>query len=335
VAVIRSTPAAATVAAFLGIVLLGGGNGVAVRFSNQELAPFWGATVRFAIAAAVLLVIVALRSVPLPRGPALTGSVLYGALGFGGAFGFIYWGLVRTPAGLGQVILALVPLLTFLLAVTQGLELFRRQSLAGALIALVGIAIVFGEEVGGGAPLASLLAVLAAAVCMAESNVVVKRFPKCHPVANNAIAMSTGAAILLAVSLVAGEPHVLPSQARTWAAVAYVSLAGSAAVFSLFLFVIGRLTASATSYVMLLMPLVTVSLGAALAGESITPAFLVGGAFVLAGVYVGAFAPPISGLLRLPARSGMTPAMRPGAAGDAALDARPAASSGPIQPGCA
>jgi drug/metabolite transporter (DMT)-like permease len=328
-------PAAATVAAFLAIVLLGGGNGVAVRFSNQELAPFWGATLRFGIAAIVLLVIVALRRVPLPRGSALAGSLLYGVLGFGGAFGFIYWGLVRTPAGLGQVILALVPLLTFLLAVAQGLEPFRRQSLTGALIALVGIAIVFGERVGAGAPLGSMLAVLAAAVCMAESNVVVKRFPKCHPVANNAIAMSTGAAILLVVSVVAGEPHVLPTEMRTWTAVVYVSLAGSAAVFSLFLFVIGRLTASATSYVMLLMPLVTVSLGAALAGESITSAFLAGGVFVLAGVYVGAFAPPISGLLPVPARSAIPPTTRTRAALNAALVPTPVASSTPVQPGCA
>lgn len=332
---IRITPAAATITAFLAIVLLGGGNGVAVRFSNQELAPFWGATLRFGIAAIVLLVIVAVRRVPLPRGSALTGSLLYGVLGFGGAFGFIYWGLVRTPAGLGQVILALVPLVTFLLAVVQRLERFRRQSLAGALIALAGIAVVFDERVGAGAPIESMLAILAAAVCMAESNVVVKRFPKCHPVANNAIAMSTGAAILLAVSLVAGEPRVLPAEARTWTAVAYVSLAGSAAVFSLFLFVIGRWTASATSYVMLLMPLVTVSLGAALAGESITPVFVAGGAFVLAGVYVGAFAPPISIPGRIAARPGVGAASRAGTDGDAALLSAPVGSSNPVQPGCA
>src|SRR5713101_3715030 len=135
----------ATTVAFLSVVLLGGINGVAVRFSNLELAPFWGATLRFGIAAIVLLGIVRLGRVPLPRGAALTGSLLYGIFGFAGAFGFIYWGLVETPAGLAQVILALVPLLTFLFAVAQGLERFRRQSLAGALIALIGIAIVFGE----------------------------------------------------------------------------------------------------------------------------------------------------------------------------------------------
>jgi drug/metabolite transporter (DMT)-like permease len=127
---------------------------------------------------------------------------------------------------------------------------------------------------------------------MAESNVIVKRFPKCHPTANNAIAMGVGSAILLALSLVAGELHTLPSAIQTWLAVGYVSLVGSVVVFSLFLFVIARWTASATSYVMLLMPLVTVVAAALLAGESVSPAFLVGGALVLAGVYGGAFAAP-------------------------------------------
>jgi drug/metabolite transporter (DMT)-like permease len=97
--VIRSTPDPTTAAAFLAIVLLGGGNAVAVRFSDHELAPLWGATLRFGIAAIVLLAIVGLRRIPLPRGGALMGSALYGSFGFAGAFGLIYWGLsTRRPA---------------------------------------------------------------------------------------------------------------------------------------------------------------------------------------------------------------------------------------------
>ena len=217
---IGTTADKATLAAFLGIVVLGGGNGVAVRFSNHELAPFWGATLRFGIVALVLLAVVLIRRVPFPRGAAFTGSVLYGTLGFAGALGFIYWGLVKAPAGASQVILAVVPLLTLLFALLQGLEQFRAQGLAGALLALVGIAVVFGERAGSGVPVPSMLAVLAGAACMAESNVVVKRLPKCHPVANNAVAMGAGALILLIVSVLAGETHGLPGDAKTWSAVA-------------------------------------------------------------------------------------------------------------------
>jgi len=61
------------------------------------------------------------------------------------------------------------------------------------------------------------------------------------------------------------------------------------AMFALFVFTMQRWTASAVSYVTLLMPLVTVVLAAVLTDEQITPSFVVGGAVILGGVYVGAF----------------------------------------------
>ena len=281
----------ATLAAFAAVVLLGGGNGVSVRFSDRELAPFWGATIRFGLAAAVLMGVVLVARISLPRGRALLGSVLYGLFAFAGAFGLIYWGLVETPAGLGQIILALVPLLTLLLAVVQRQEPFRWRGLFGALIAIVGIAIVFGGRVGTAVPIVSALAVVAAAACMAESNVVVKHFPKSHPVATNAVAMATGAAILFGATLLTGEPMTTPARTETWIAIGYLALIGSVAVFSLFLYVIARWSASVSSYVMLLMPLVTVALSAVLDHEAVTAGYLIGGPLVLVGVYIGAFAP--------------------------------------------
>ena len=43
-------PSTATLAAFLVSTVIFGSNFVAVRLSNQELAPFWGAALRFAVA---------------------------------------------------------------------------------------------------------------------------------------------------------------------------------------------------------------------------------------------------------------------------------------------
>jgi drug/metabolite transporter (DMT)-like permease len=323
-----------TVAAFAAIVAFGGVNGVAVRYSDRELAPLWGAAIRFGLASALLFGLVVVRRTPLPRGRALTGSLLYGLLGFAGAFGLIYWGLVQTPAGVGQIILALVPLLTYLFAIAQGLERSRWQNLAGALLAMLGIALVFGDRIGAAGPTTSLLAILGAAACMAAANVVLKQFPKCHPVANNAIAMGMGTAILLVLSLIAGEPHGMPTQAQTWAAVGYLALIGSVGVFSLFLYVIARWSASATSYVMLLMPLVTVAVAAALTSEAITTAYLAGGALVLGGVYVGAFAPA----LRTPIGARPIPPSGDGMAANAKIpEPSSAQREGPgvVTPGCA
>ena len=68
---------------------------------------------------------------------------------------------------------------------------------------------------------------------------------------------------------------------------AYLIGPGSIAVFVLVLYVLARWTASATSYAFLLFPLVAIVFGALLLGEPIRTSFLLGGAIVLAGVYIG------------------------------------------------
>src|SRR5215211_7433705 len=105
---------AAALAAFLAESLLAGGNAVGVRYSNRELAPLWGGGLRFALAAAVLGLAMASLRVALPRGRALAGAVVFGALNFGGAFALAYYSLVELHAGLGQTLLAIVPLATLL-----------------------------------------------------------------------------------------------------------------------------------------------------------------------------------------------------------------------------
>jgi drug/metabolite transporter (DMT)-like permease len=292
-----------TLIAFAAIVLIGGMNAVGIKYSNAELAPFWGAALRFGLAALILGAIVVYRRLPAPRGKALVGSVLYGLLNFGVSYAAAYWGLQTAPAAMAMIVLALVPLLTLFLAVLHGLERFRAKGALGAIVALAGIAIIFGDGLSADpALLLPIIAFFIGALAIAETNVIVKLLPRSHPVVNNSLAMAVGAALLLVISLVAGEPMALPSQPVAIAAVAYLVLVGSIALFMLFLYVIERWTASSTSYTLLIMPLVTLVGGAALLGEEIRPIAVVGGALVLLGVYVGAFNPslrwPLPGLLR-------------------------------------
>ena len=177
-------------ACFVAGALLAGGNGVSIRFSNRELAPLWGAGLRFSLAAALLLVVMAVLRLPFPRGRALTGALLYGALNFGAAFALAYYALVRLHAGLGQTLLALVPLATLLLAVAQRQERLRAAAVIGTLLALAGVAVISQGSVGASVPLASLLAAVASAVCIAQAAVLVRRFPPVHPVTMNAVGMT-------------------------------------------------------------------------------------------------------------------------------------------------
>ena len=278
-------------AAFVVGSVLAGGNAVGVRFSNRELEPLWGAGLRFSLAAALLVAVIAALRLALPRGRALTGALLYGALNFGASFAFLYYGLVRVHAGLGQTLLALVPLATLLLAVLQRQERFRVAAVVGSLLALGGIALMSRAPLQEGVPLLSLLALLGGAVCFAQAAVLVRRFPPVHPVTMNAVGMAAAAALLLAGSLVAGEARGLPERSATWAAVGYLVVVGSVLVFVLYLTVLRHWTASRAAYTFVLIPIVTVALSAWLDDEPVRVGLVIGGLLVLGGVYVGALRP--------------------------------------------
>ncbi|MDP8927577.1 MAG: hypothetical protein M3O70_03120 [Actinomycetota bacterium] len=80
-----------------------------------------------------------------------------------------------------------------------------------------------------------------------------------HPAAMNIIAMGVGGGVLLlALSVVTGETFTVPREAVTWGAQGYLVLAGSIGVFWLYVFVLRGWTASAASYQLVLIPLVTV-----------------------------------------------------------------------------
>jgi drug/metabolite transporter (DMT)-like permease len=279
-----------TLAAFALLVLLAGGNAVGVKVATDELDPLWGAGARFGAAGLIFAVLMALRRVSIPRGGALLGSVLYGVLGFGAAFGLAFIAIPMTGAGAGQLLLGLVPLLTLILAPMHGLEPFRLRAVIGSLIALAGVAILAADRISMDVPLQGIALGFAVALLFAESGVVVKLTPRADPVATNAIGMLVGTAVLLPISLLAGERWALPTQQDTWAAMIYLVLAGSVAVFWLYVFVLRRWTASAASFEFLLIPLATIPFSALLTGEVITPIMLLGGALILVGVYFGAFA---------------------------------------------
>jgi drug/metabolite transporter (DMT)-like permease len=286
---IAPRPDRATLLAFAGVVLCGGLNTIAVKQTVAELAPEWGAALRFLAAGIIFAGLTAVRTRTFPRGRALGGALFYGAIGFGAAFGLIYPALRQVPAGTAAVVIALSPLATYGLAVAQRQERFRPRALIGALVALAGIGLVFVEQLGAAVPLAALLMVAVGMVSLSEAAIIVKWVPRSDPFATNAVAMLTAGVLLLLASLALGEPQVIPTRMATWIALGYIIVFGSVVMFGLYLYGLARWSASAMSYSTLLLPFVSVTVATLLTGEAFSIAFFVGGLVMLAGVYIGAF----------------------------------------------
>lgn len=282
---------ALTLGAFAVAVTLGAGNFVGVRFSNTELASFWGAALRFGLAASIFIVTAVVLRLAWPRGRDLWLTVVYGALSFALFDALMYWALVRVSAGVATVVMAIVPLATVLLAAAQGLERLRFRGGAGAVLACAGIVWMITGPQELVLPVGALVAMLGTAASVAQAVIIGKRDAGNHPAVTNAVGMVVGVVLLLALSTVAGETWALPRQTEVIVAVAYLVILGSGGLFVLVLLIVRRWTASASSYLFVLFPVVTMVLDAWLTDEPITAQALTGALLVMAGVWFGALSP--------------------------------------------
>lgn len=274
--------------AFLVGAVLSAGNPISVKFSNVELDPFWGATLRFTFAAALMLVVMAVLRLSFPRGRALLGAVLYGVFNFGLAFACLFYALVELGAGFLQILLAVIPLITLLLVVVHRLERLRAAAVAGAVIAFVGVLLMSQVALGSNISITTVLVAMGAAFCLAEGAVLVRVFPPEHPVSLNAVGMVVGAVILFIGSLLAGNDLVVPRLAATWLAMAYMVVIGSGVVFVLWVYVLKRWDASRAAYNFVLIPPITLLFSHWITGEEVGVNLVFGGLVILIGVYIGA-----------------------------------------------
>jgi drug/metabolite transporter (DMT)-like permease len=267
-----------TLFAYLLIILLGGSNSVAIRFSNQELAPFWGAFLRFAGATVIYWAILVVRRMKLPSLRDSLILAIVGFLGTGVSFALLYWALQSVPVGFATVVISTSPLFTLAFAVLHRIEKFRIQSLVGGLIAIGGLILAVNAQPGGTNLLPAILALVFGSLVAAEGNVILKMYSlQSDPVIINALSFTAGAIFLGAASIAAGEAHHLPVTVPARTAVVYLILIGSVIMFNLYIHVLTRWSASATASVVLFFPLVATVLAALLANEPVTLPFVVGG----------------------------------------------------------
>ncbi|HEX2196218.1 MAG TPA: DMT family transporter, partial [Actinomycetota bacterium] len=180
-------PDRVTLGAFAGAVAIGGSNFVAVKFSNEDLEPLFGAGIRFGSAALLLLAWMRVQRLAMPRGRAATGAATYGLLAFGVSYGLLYYALQGLSPGTAAVFMASTPLITLVLAVLHRQEAFTTRGLAGGLLAVAGLALISVDSIGGDLRATYLLAALLGTVAVAESSVLVKGFPQAHPITTNAV----------------------------------------------------------------------------------------------------------------------------------------------------
>jgi len=250
------------VVAYVVCALVWGTTWFAIRVSIRAdgYPTYEAVALRFGIAAVVLLAICAIgRLAPRPHSRAQwTWLVVAGVLDAAGYL-LVYLGEETVSGGLAAVIFGVQPLILATLLWVTGMEPVRPGAIAGAIVSILGVAIIFRDraEVSTGQALGVALIIGSVACSTAYSMVMKRHAEHVHPVVATTIFLTVTAIVLGAVVLVRGPaPLAVPALAPTLAIV-YLAIFGSVIAFATYFWLLRRLSLMAISSLVFVFPLVS------------------------------------------------------------------------------
>lgn len=273
--------------AFFGCGLIWGSTFLVISIGNDTLPPMWAAAIRLALASLVLGGIAAALRHPFPRGEALKAAVLFGMFQFGVNMPLLYWGEVTVPSGIAAVLFATVPLSSSLITRAFGMERLNRLKIAGALVAIAGVAFIGGASTAGFSHTAGVLAILAAATVAGLGTTLLKRGPRQSPFAATAVGHAVGLPICLVASALVGERWSLPQTPAAWWPILYLVLAGSTGAFAMLAYLLHHWPVTRVAFISVLTPVTALILGAVVRHEPLSPKAMAGTLLVFAGLALG------------------------------------------------
>ena len=253
------------------------------------------ASLRFTIAASVLGVLWMLgRIEPTPHKRRtfvwLAIAGLFNACGYA----LVYRAEESVPGSIAAVLFGLYPLATAALATITRTEAVSRSQLGGAVIALVGVALIFSDRLAISAQQAVGIVMLLGAVCCASVyGVIIKREGKdLNPLASTAVFLSVTALGLWVAAPAFGEiippwpPPLKPSLA-----ILYLAIFGSLIAFASYFYLLKHISLMASTTLVFIQPMIAVAVDAMFERHAnLKPLTFLGMAVVLAGVLLSVIA---------------------------------------------
>ena len=280
------------------LALLWGSSYLFIKVAVAEIPPVTLIALRVLGATIFLLLVMGARSEKLPRDPQtwrmlLTQSVFNSI----GAWTILAWGQQYVESGLASVLNSTSPIFVFLItALVTRHEALGGRKLAGAVLGLMGVALIVGVDVlrGLGNQVAGQIACLVGAALYAGAAIYGKRFSHISAVATATGTMIWASVVLVPLAMVLDRPWTLaPSLIALAATVILSVLCTGVALLIYFRLVrtLGSMGVASQSY---LRAVIGVILGLVFLGETFTLPVAAGLCAAIAGV----------ALINWPARKG-------------------------------
>ncbi len=282
---------------FLYLCVIWGTNWLAMKAGTAEVPPGLFSGLRWSVAGAILLAVLALRGDPVRVPPRLWGRIVWVSVMMIPLNAVIMlYGLRYVSSGLAAVLnSALTPIAMVGFAAMMGQERFSARHLGALAVGVAGVLVLYGPKAAVGA-LDTLEVLGAAGVILGNlaycwSSVSARPLmgvlPPVHLVA---ITNFTGGAVLLVFAL-AFEPGALRAARLDWSGVAWLSwwyllLPASLGATIIYFRLMRDWGAAKVGTYAFISPVVAVLLGVFVAGEHVGPVDLLGMAMMLGAAYL-------------------------------------------------
>jgi len=279
------------IALLAALCLIWGSTWLAIKIGLEDVPPFLGAAIRFAIASTILFTLSRLQRVPFPRSRrAHLGLLALGLNSFAMSYGVVYWAEQILPSGLTAVLFATHPLLVLVLAhlVIESERITMRRA-AGVVLGFAGVVFVFRSDLGVADPRAgfAMLVLMLSPLAAATSNVAIKRWgARMHVYNLTTLPMAYGSVVLFLISFLTEDPAAARWTPSAVGSILFLAVCGSVIAFVVFYSLLKRVAVSSLALISYIFPVVAVALGWVVLGERLDPIAGVGTAAVVLGIAI-------------------------------------------------
>ncbi|MGA8904947.1 MAG: DMT family transporter [Candidatus Bathyarchaeia archaeon] len=279
---------------FSALCIIWGSTWLGIKIGLEFLPSFLFAGLRFATATVALLVLAKILHARMPRDHSSWNVMLFlGAFQISLPYALVFWGEEFISSGLSAVLFATLPFFVAIFAHILTSEKLTRIKTAGIILSFFGLVAIFWRDIASFQNLAGhysvlgSMAVVGSAASGGLANVVAKRHAeRIDPAANVLVQHAVGAIALLSLGLVSESTTSLNFTPVAVVVVLYLGVVGSALGFIGLYWLLKKTTATNTSMITFLNPIVALLLGWIVLQEVPDPNVGVGAVLILAGVYM-------------------------------------------------
>jgi drug/metabolite transporter (DMT)-like permease len=274
-------------AAYLACAFIWGTTWFAIRACIAEYPTYAAVALRFALASLILIPL-AVRARPWPRGKTWLWLVLAGVLD-ASAYLLVYLGEERISGALAAVLYGTQPLILAVLLTVSRIETLTRKHVIGALVSLAGVAVLFLDRLDVSARQAIGVVMVTGSVVVATIySMIMKQHAKgVHGLVATTIFLTVTALVLGIVAVIAHEPMPWPLPVKPTLALLYLAVVGSVVAFLVYFWLLGKTGLLVTSTLVFVYPLVAIVTDALFERElALGPRSYLGVAITLGGLAV-------------------------------------------------